>query len=244
MEGRELERRVTAFQAHVRGFLVRRRFSSLRCDYEDIVRELDGSVSHLQWSGHVIPMPCFIQRRQAKSKDSDCPAAEGQPSGGPISQGLVGEQRPTYEVLQPERDASSCRGSPAMTVEQQEPLHRPDAFTPVREGCEDVLPSRDPRTSPVQTGNRTETADWEGGRESGSVTDVTSVWDSTAPDSGSAVLQTESLHRMPSQEMPRTREGLRLCRNNLAMELLWLQQAIASRKKYLALKQRLGSPGR
>ncbi|KAM6968708.1 IQ domain-containing protein C isoform 1-T2 [Tautogolabrus adspersus] len=41
------------------------------------------------------------------------------------------------------------------------------------------------------------------------------------------------------QEVSRTPEALRLHRNNLTMELLWLQQAIGSRKKYLSLKSRL-----
>ncbi|KAM4540435.1 IQ domain-containing protein C [Fundulus diaphanus] len=39
--------------------------------------------------------------------------------------------------------------------------------------------------------------------------------------------------------VPRTSQALRLHRNSLTMELVWLQQAIDSRKKYLLLKDRL-----
>ncbi|XP_009998910.1 PREDICTED: IQ domain-containing protein C [Chaetura pelagica] len=43
-------------------------------------------------------------------------------------------------------------------------------------------------------------------------------------------------------ELPQTRAGLESYRNPLMMELLWLQQAIGSRKNFLMLKQKLGSP--
>ncbi|XP_043361887.1 IQ domain-containing protein C isoform X3 [Dermochelys coriacea] len=46
------------------------------------------------------------------------------------------------------------------------------------------------------------------------------------------------------QELPQTLPDLQCYRNHLAMELLWLQQAIVSRKNYLILKQRLGTPER
>lgn len=46
-------------------------------------------------------------------------------------------------------------------------------------------------------------------------------------------------HYCLAQEVPRTGEALRLHRNTLTMELVWLQQAVNSRKKYLSLKDRL-----
>ncbi|KAJ3613436.1 hypothetical protein NHX12_019685 [Muraenolepis orangiensis] len=39
-----------------------------------------------------------------------------------------------------------------------------------------------------------------------------------------------------AQDVPRTAEALRLHRNTLSMEMLWLQQAIASRKKKMETK--------
>ncbi|XP_027023516.2 IQ domain-containing protein C isoform X2 [Tachysurus fulvidraco] len=41
------------------------------------------------------------------------------------------------------------------------------------------------------------------------------------------------------KDVPHTPESLKQHRNNLVMELLWIQQAIASRKKYLTLKQKI-----
>ncbi|PKK18972.1 IQ motif containing C [Columba livia] len=70
---------------------------------------------------------------------------------------------------------------------------------------------------------------------------VLSAWDS-------AVLHAESLGASPEipledvKELPRTRAGLQSYRNHLVMELLWLEQAIASRKNYLMLKKQLGIP--
>ncbi|XP_040443676.1 uncharacterized protein LOC121085253 isoform X2 [Falco naumanni] len=81
-----------------------------------------------------------------------------------------------------------------------------------------------------------ENEDWRNG------SDISSVWDD-------AVLEAESLEgclEIPLEdikELPRTRSGLQSYRNHLIMELLWLQQAIVSRKNYLMLKQRLGVPG-
>ncbi|EOB00691.1 IQ domain-containing protein C, partial [Anas platyrhynchos] len=70
---------------------------------------------------------------------------------------------------------------------------------------------------------------------------VSSVWDSTVHESESL----EACLEIPLEdikELPRTRAGLQSYRNHLIMELLWLQQAIVSRKNYLKLKQRLGTP--
>ncbi|XP_035465738.1 IQ domain-containing protein C isoform X2 [Scophthalmus maximus] len=69
-------------------------------------------------------------------------------------------------------------------------------------------------------------------------------------DSGTKGQARLSTDRLPSshagprqyclaQEVPRTPEALHLHRNTLTMELVWLQQAIDSRKKYLSLKDRL-----
>ncbi|XP_069751185.1 IQ domain-containing protein C isoform X2 [Narcine bancroftii] len=54
----------------------------------------------------------------------------------------------------------------------------------------------------------------------------------------------EALCKLQRKEMPTTQEELQNYRNSLAMELLWLKQAISSRKNYLTLKQQLGPPER
>ncbi|KAG5265646.1 hypothetical protein AALO_G00244770 [Alosa alosa] len=54
-----------------------------------------------------------------------------------------------------------------------------------------------------------------------------------------SIIQKDSLRRSLDKDPPRTREEARILRNKLAMELLWIQQAIASRKKYLSLRKNL-----
>ncbi|XP_069051514.1 IQ domain-containing protein C isoform X2 [Lepisosteus oculatus] len=258
MENPELERRLTVFQALIRGFLVRRHFSSLRGDYEEIVREIDGDLSHLEWHGNLIPVPGFSYEKGARPRSQDGPAA-GPPGAEPGSGSRGNEPGPATEVLQPERDASGTR-------EQQAP-EDPAAPAPPVETCRAVGQHSEARAGP-QADSTGRLAGWEDGRQSGSRTDATATRDSVALDAGSGVLRAgrragcaglgawasfgsvrsgpcpvpESRDRLQRREMPTTREGLRLRRNDLAMELLWLQQAIASRKKYLVLKQRLGTP--
>ncbi|XP_010077858.1 PREDICTED: IQ domain-containing protein C, partial [Pterocles gutturalis] len=81
-----------------------------------------------------------------------------------------------------------------------------------------------------------ESEDWQ---KDGS---VSPVWDSTVPETELH----EACPEIPLEDikdLPRTRAGLQAYRNHLVMELLWLQQAIVSRKNYLMLKKRLGTPG-
>uniref|UniRef100_A0A4W4HJ11 IQ motif containing C n=1 Tax=Electrophorus electricus TaxID=8005 RepID=A0A4W4HJ11_ELEEL len=48
-----------------------------------------------------------------------------------------------------------------------------------------------------------------------------------------------SIQQKGVQDVARTPEALKRHRNTLAMELLWIQQAIVSRKKYLSLRQKI-----
>ncbi|XP_060781202.1 IQ domain-containing protein C isoform X2 [Neoarius graeffei] len=71
-----------------------------------------------------------------------------------------------------------------------------------------------------------------------------SVAEKTALDLhlSSSVLQHASPMHTRLQDIAHTPEALKQHRNTLAMELLWIQQAIASRKKYLTLKQKMDMP--
>ncbi|KAJ8287412.1 hypothetical protein COCON_G00000710 [Conger conger] len=51
MERQDLERIITDFQARARGFLVRKELGAVRQDYEDVVREIEGDLGHLDWRG-------------------------------------------------------------------------------------------------------------------------------------------------------------------------------------------------
>lgn len=44
----------------MRGYLLRKRFRSLRAEYEEVVREIEGDLSQLQWRGQLLPRPVFV----------------------------------------------------------------------------------------------------------------------------------------------------------------------------------------
>ncbi|XP_073690709.1 IQ domain-containing protein C [Garra rufa] len=77
--------------------------------------------------------------------------------------------------------------------------------------------------------------------------DSTTLCSSVNSDvSHSILFQTGALRR-PNlhsvfKDTAHTPDSLKQQRNTLAMELLWIQQAISSRKKYLTLKQRMDVP--
>ncbi|XP_061870672.1 IQ domain-containing protein C [Colius striatus] len=61
------------------------------------------------------------------------------------------------------------------------------------------------------------------------------------PEKGGSALA-EGIPPEDMEELPGTQAALQSYRNHLLMEMLWLQQAIESRKKYLMLKRRLEAP--
>ncbi|KAK5857521.1 hypothetical protein PBY51_010761 [Eleginops maclovinus] len=67
--------------------------------------------------------------------------------------------------------------------------------------------------------------------------DSTTVWSSLELDNNNG--HSHDGPQQFSRELPPTPQALRLHRNTLTMELVWLQQAIDSRKKYLSLKDGL-----
>ncbi|KAL4624133.1 IQ domain-containing protein C isoform X1 [Arapaima gigas] len=220
MDRQELERRVTLLQARLRGFLVRQELSSVRQQYEDIVREIEGDVSALVWKGTVMPTPHFMGLLPA------WPVGGTRVAGGDRDGAMEGGRDLDGQIsmLVPERDCVQGRMSPQSAAVGDR------MSSPPRGESEPRLSSDD---EAVASGT------WK------SETETTSIWDSTVRDTSCSLLQQKGLQcRTRVQDLPRTCEDLRLHRNSLAMELLWIQQAIASRKKYLVLKQRLGTPGR
>lgn len=236
MKRQELENRVVILQARVRGYLVRKKFSSLREEYENIVREIEGDLALLEWCGETIQRPVFVNKKRAVSQATSCTAAE-EPTEDHSSAAHTNKTTcRTSEMLQPERDTD---GATLFAVEQHP---REERAVPelLREGARHVPESVEAsgRVSGLSGSAEEEERDLR------SCTDLTSVWNSTTQDSGSSVIHKDCLCRTQSKEMPKSKGGLQLYRRNLAMELLWLQQAIASRKKYLALKQTLETPER
>uniref|UniRef100_A0A8C8EGZ5 IQ motif containing C n=1 Tax=Oncorhynchus tshawytscha TaxID=74940 RepID=A0A8C8EGZ5_ONCTS len=146
---------------------MRKEINCARSEFEDIVRDIDGEVNHLEWKGHIFAIPHF--------KDVS----------------ILRFQIKCYWML---HTFSPDRGS--------HPLEQPGE----REGAPLMSDRLEPeRDDPYSHGR-------------------------ASISRGSSSL---------AQDEPHTPEALQLHRNTLAMEMLWLQQAIASRKKYLSLKESL-----
>ncbi|XP_068513934.1 IQ domain-containing protein C isoform X2 [Anas acuta] len=136
------------------------------------------------------------------------------------------------DASEPERDwGCSCSVKPPAQLQSKEDPSSPgecDVARPPNPGAEAE------KSTAKGCGALAESEEWQN-------SSVSSVWDSTVHESESL----EACLEIPLEdikELPRTRAGLQSYRNHLIMELLWLQQAIVSRKNYLKLKQRLGTP--
>ncbi|XP_007492940.1 IQ domain-containing protein C [Monodelphis domestica] len=178
MELQELVRRVTLLQACVRGRQVRRRLQSLRAEYEEVVRQVEGDDlgGQLRWVGRWLPRPVFSPDTRRRTF---APRAGGDSSLGPVR-----EPPSRLQDEEPERD-QGWKEQPKVKSGQEE------GPGPQLEGGDRML-TRNP---------------------------------------GSQEL---TLPSQPAQ--------LQRLQRHLAMEMLWLQQAIVSRKKYLLLRQTLDLP--
>ncbi|XP_065712984.1 IQ domain-containing protein C [Patagioenas fasciata] len=220
---RRLVRGVTRLQACVRGHLLRRRFQSLRAQYEAVVREIEGDLEQLEWRGQFLPRPVFVPKKPPQEKPSA--PQESVPSD------TASAEKPQEEVdnPEPERDQGCSSGKPTAQLQsEKEP-------SPTGEGH-----AASPKNLGADAKKCTEKAPGESEDQQNDST-MLSAWET-------AVLHAESLGaslEIPLEdvkELPRTRAGLQSYRNHLVMELLWLEQAIASRKNYLMLKKQLGVP--
>ncbi|XP_009944813.1 PREDICTED: IQ domain-containing protein C [Leptosomus discolor] len=142
------------------------------------------------------------------------------------------KQPEELDASEPGQDRGCSSGNPTAQLQsEKEPssVGEGDVVTPPDLGADADKRAEEGRSAPAES---------EDGQN---VSNVSSGWDS-------AVLEAESLEdclEIPLEDLkklPRTRSGLQSYRNHLIMELLWLQQAIASRKNYLMLKQKLGAP--
>ncbi|XP_029350410.1 IQ domain-containing protein C isoform X1 [Echeneis naucrates] len=187
MDRDKWERTLVRFQACARGHLVRSEVRRAREDFEDIVREIDGGLTHLQWRDTPIPLPCFTDTDDLLLRLSS--AASKSPDPG------------LHVTASPQSPAAGSGEPPAQKTGADEGNQR----------------------------------DRDGGVME-STGDSTTIWSSLELDVSSPLGPRQySL----AQDVPHTPEALRLHRNTLTMELVWLQQAIDSRKKYLSLKDRL-----
>ncbi|XP_026719018.1 IQ domain-containing protein C, partial [Athene cunicularia] len=212
-------------QACVRGYLLRKRFRSLRAEYEEVVREIEGDLSQLEWRGRFLPRPVFVpEPRQGK--------CSGPQEAVPSDELSAEKLQEKLDASEPEQDWGCSSVKRTVRLQSEKELSSPgegDVVSPPDLGGDAKKHTEKECSAPA------ESEDWQ--KDSS----VSSVWDS-------AGLEAESLEaclEIPLEdikELPRTRSGLQAYRNHLIMELLWLQQAIVSRKNYLMLKQRLGNP--
>ncbi|XP_069751184.1 IQ domain-containing protein C isoform X1 [Narcine bancroftii] len=231
--------KVCVLQAYVRGYLVRKKFQSLHQDYESIVKEIDGDMDMLKWDGKLFPRPKFKNQTAGmegvnnmyKSKASEALCPEAEKSADYL----------LFENDEPEKEScgngvpSSKQSTPKQldfpnTLNTNGSLHRQESqiegVTPVVESEEVSYSRGDERKDPDN-----------------SMT-VMSMCSNTVLENTSSASITKALCKLQRKEMPTTQEELQNYRNSLAMELLWLKQAISSRKNYLTLKQQLGPPER
>lgn len=65
----------------MRGYLLRKRFRSLRAEYEEVVREIEGDLSQLQWRGQLLPRPVFAPEVCASGRGGRGVVWPGGPGG-------------------------------------------------------------------------------------------------------------------------------------------------------------------
>ncbi|XP_028251948.1 IQ domain-containing protein C [Parambassis ranga] len=210
MDRDKWEKTITQFQACIRGYLVRKEVRSAQEDFEKIVKEIDGGLTQLKWTGTVISFPHFTD------------------AGGPYVLSCTSASKPS--------DAGACVSarsqSPAPLPEERDHCVLLEKTEAERDEAHVCLPS-----SSEEQGQRT--VENKDGEVMESL-ERSSIWSSLELD-----MNYDPSYKGPpqqhclAQEVPRTPEALRLHRNTLTMELVWLQQAIDSRKKYLSLKDRL-----
>ncbi|XP_027762488.1 IQ domain-containing protein C, partial [Empidonax traillii] len=211
----------SAPQACARGFLLRQRLRRAREDFEAAVLEIDGDLRALRWTGQLLLRPSF-------DPDPQGPAQPFSPCPIPIP--------PLCPLWQPLDPQESSTKTPPEEPEPPEPDETPPAplqgrTAPTPTGQDDTLSPPDGGVE-GDKGTEKESEEWD--KESSD----TSVWDSC--DLGTEPLGAHP--EIPLGDLPRSRSGLQAYRNHLLMELLWLQQAIASRKNFLMLKRKLGIP--
>ncbi|MGH0178093.1 UNVERIFIED_CONTAM: hypothetical protein FKN15_076438 [Acipenser sinensis] len=170
-------------KARVRGYLVRKKFSSLREEYENIVREIEGDLVLLEWCGETIQRPVFVNKKRAVSQATSCTAAE-EPTEDHSSAAHTNKTTcRTSEMLQPERDTD---GATLFAVEQH-PCDERAVPELLREGARHVPESVEASGRASGLSGSAE----EEERDLRSCTDLTSVWNSTTQDSGSSVIHKE-----------------------------------------------------
>ncbi|XP_051843796.1 IQ domain-containing protein C isoform X2 [Antechinus flavipes] len=248
MELHELVRRVTKLQACVRGRQTRRRLQSLRAEYEEVVRQVEGDLGgQPRWVGRWLPRPVF----SPEARRRPCgPRTEGGSSLGPVQEPLS-----RLQSEEPEADGGRKEPSPVKGPEQQDGFRVDQEGSPqnrlvmeagdpmlrrIPGSSSSLLSPYDPPKTPLPNGPKTPNSRLEL-NGNGAFLEGTSLCDQLVAFSDiscNVSTYTEALELTPASQPAQ----LQKLRRHLAMEMLWLQQAIVSRKKYLLLRQTLDLP--
>ncbi|XP_018427378.1 PREDICTED: IQ domain-containing protein C [Nanorana parkeri] len=258
----ELECAAIVLQAHVRGVLVRRRLRTVLRDYEAVVRDVEGDAITVHWGTRLLSSPVFqpvvsivmcdlteprtscvwsdrAKCVQASAHELCMPASvtrekehcdlpgdahnnEHLSESGPVKENQL-QDVPTRDCQVSETDGTEIDHLLSETDTQLQ-TESPDRgrILPVSEKeRRSWLATQEQNflhhSSIIQnTDQRCESLEW---------TRSSSVWSDKSMD-------TDLSLKNPN--------ALQMHRSHLAMEILWVQQAIASRKNYLMVRQRLG----
>uniref|UniRef100_A0A8C3NFE1 Uncharacterized protein n=1 Tax=Geospiza parvula TaxID=87175 RepID=A0A8C3NFE1_GEOPR len=246
---RRLLRSVTRLQACARGFLLRRQLRSVREEFEAVVLEIEGDLRQLRWSGRVLQRPRFgpepspekpsdpgeaAENKKRKTREKRNPG--GAERGG--SCGNIPSLNPKNPKTPPNPPALGCGAAenktiPRKTWEKQNPggAERAGNIPPSAPLPWGTPPNpKNPQTTPNPSDLGCDAAESPEEDEEGAL-----EWDSDSSELGASPGIPEELQGLPRWE-------LQALRTQLLLELLWVQQAIASRKHFLLLKQKLGVP--
>ncbi|KAG7510796.1 IQ domain-containing protein C [Solea senegalensis] len=231
MDWSKLDKTLVQFQARARGYLVRKELARAREDFEDIVKEIDGDLTHVQWKDTIIiATPHFT--------DTDDPFPPSSDVSLPSDPGLDVSARPQSPAASA-ASLSSDRGGDQTLFSQKTEAERDDSETNSKPRLSrDCFPSSYAGEDVEDARQKDQEEDKDGGLME-STGNSTTIWSSLELDVSNSHHHQGLRQYCSAQEVPRTPEALRLHRNTLTMELVWLQQAIDSRKKYLSLKDRL-----
>ncbi|XP_061552806.1 IQ domain-containing protein C isoform X1 [Phycodurus eques] len=113
MDRRDWDKTLTLLQAWARGRLVRAELRRAQVDFEEVVKEIDGTLAHLRWRDAIIPTPHFTDTDgplPRKDPGPDVGACSQNPAVGdaaPLSEGRGGSDR--LHTIEAQKDGSGVK---------------------------------------------------------------------------------------------------------------------------------------
>ncbi|XP_077092791.1 IQ domain-containing protein C [Siphateles boraxobius] len=198
---------LSQFQAQCRGYVMRQGLSLVQTQFEDIVREIDGGLDHLQWRGNIIPKPHFTDTKSL--------------------------------LLQYERSRFQCHNR--QDASEREQMIKNEDSEKTLSQSEIQVPERDEAPETASRDTSTPVDEREENVVGQNLADYSTTLCSAVNSNvcHSSLFQTGPSLHLVLKDTAQTPDSLKQQRSTLAMELLWIQQAISSRKKYLSLKKRM-----